>query len=86
MDIIFLKILFPVFLTADGKLVRDFLLGVLGEGDGLILLNGLEILNDRHSPKPDDLVVDVALDTVCSVISHSTVLFWTCFFSGLLAI
>lgn len=67
----------PVFLTAESKLVRDFLFGVLSfgvllEGDGSNLFNGLEIPVDLRSLEPDDfpddlpedLVVDVALGTV----------------------
>jgi len=82
---VFPAIMLPMFLTADGKLVRDFLLGVLcvlGEGDGSNLFTGLEILVDLRSPEPDDfpddlpddLVVNVALGTAGSVISSSPVL------------
>ena len=78
MDDIFPGILLPVFLTADDKLVQDFLLGVLCEGNGSKLFTGLEIFVDLCSPEPDDLpddlVVGVALGTTGSVISNSTVL------------
>ena len=52
---------------------------MLGVGDGSNLFTGLDILPHlRPTPESDDLVVDIAIDTVGSVISSSLI----CSFSG----
>ena len=73
MEVIFPEIMLPNFLTTDGKLVQDFLfgvfgLGVLGEGDGLNLFIGLEILVDLPSLEPDDLPEDLVVDVAIYVL------------------
>ena len=74
-DDIFPEILLPVDLTADGKLVRDFLIGVLGEGDGSNFLTGLEILVDLRPPEPDDLPDDLPDEGALGIVSVFSNLF-----------